>query len=199
MSETNNKADAVTHKATSITSYFSELGRFLFIALVIIVPLRLFVAEPFIVSGSSMIPTFHDKEYLIIDKFTYYTRTPVRGDVIVFKNPRNEAEYYIKRVIGLPGETVQIMQGGVVITNTEHPQGFNLKETYLPQDLQTQGSPEPITLGVHQYYVLGDNRAASSDSRVWGVLPEDEITGKVRVRVLPFNRFTIFSHTPDYN
>jgi signal peptidase I len=198
MNEINKQEDVAT-QSTSLSSYFSELGRFLLIAIIIIVPLRLFIAEPFIVSGTSMLPNFFDKEYLIVDKITYHTRNPERGDVIVFKNPRNESEYYIKRVIGTPGDTVEITNGSVTIIDANHPKGFKLNESYLPNNLETQGSPEPVTLGKDEYYVLGDNRTASSDSRVWGKLMDYEIVGKVRVRVLPFSRFTYFSQLPNYN
>jgi len=177
----------------SFGAYLAELGRFLLVALVIIVPLRLFIAEPFIVSGCSMFPTFNNKEYLIVDKISYHQRTPQRGEVIVFKYPKDEQQYFIKRIIGLPGETVNIEQGGVVVSSQESPNGVRLKENYLPNQTQTFGRTEPLTLGSDEYFVLGDNRTASSDSRVWGVLPKHDIVGRVVLRVLPVNRFTLFS------
>lgn len=180
-------------QVTSIGSFIWELVKILVIAIIIIVPIRLFIAEPFIVSGSSMLPNFHDREYLIINKAVYLAGSPKRGDVIVLKYPKNTKEYFIKRVIGLPGDTIKIDKGSVYITNLENPNGHQLDEKYLPAGLVTYGSPEVVTLKSGEYYVLGDNRGASSDSRFWGILPEKDIVGKAFIRVLPINKFTIFS------
>jgi signal peptidase I len=168
----------------------------LILALVIIVPLRVFIAEPFIVSGSSMVPNFQNNQYIIIDKVTYRTSKPQRLDVIVFKYPKDTTQYFIKRVIGLPGETVKVDQGHVVIINKEHPDGFVLKEPYLPNQSVTFGSNAPVSLGSGEYYVLGDNRLASSDSRVWGIMPYDDMVGKAWLRVFPINKFGIIPHQP---
>jgi len=179
--------------ATGIGAFVWELVKILVVAIIIIVPTRLFIAEPFIVSGSSMVPTFHDREYLIINKLGYYLGDPNRGDVVVLKYPKNSKEYFIKRIIGLPGDTVKIDKGVVLIVNSDFPEGRTLDEPYLSKNLLTSGGFEPITLKAGEYFVLGDNRSASSDSRVWGVLPGDKIVGKAFLRVLPISRFDLFN------
>lgn len=166
-----------------------DLVKILIVALVIIVPFRTFIAEPFVVSGSSMLPTFHHRDYLIIDRLSYRTGQPKRGDIIVLKFPKDTSQYFIKRIIGLPGETVKFSQGHVTIINQDHPEGWELKEPYLLNSVETFGQSETTPLGSDEYYVLGDNRTASSDSRVWGRLPKNDIVGKVWVRVFPFGNF----------
>ncbi len=180
--------------AQTIGSFIWELVRVFVIALAIIVPLRIFIAEPFIVSGSSMVPNFHNREYLIIDKISYRSNEPERGQVIVLRYPKDPSQYFIKRIIGLPGETVKVDQGSVYIYNDANPTGLKLGEEYLPNEGITFGSNEPITLGSEEYFVLGDNRLASSDSRVWGILPKEDIIGKVWVRVFPLSEFSFSKH-----
>ncbi len=148
--------------------------------------IRHFVAAPYIVQGASMEPTFHDYHYLIIDKVSYRLDDPARGDVIVLDLPIDTTRALIKRVIGLPGETVSINGTTVTITNTEHPTGMTIDEPYL--SLESLGGPTGMTiaLGEDQYFVLGDNRRVSSDSRSWGTLPREDIVGRVIVRLFPF-------------
>jgi signal peptidase I len=181
----------------SAGAFVWDLVKILLIALVIIVPFRMFVAEPFVVSGSSMVPNFHNYDYLIIDRLSYRTGEPQRGDVIVLLYPKDTSQFFIKRVIGLPGETVQVQNGYVTVFNKEHPAGFRLTEPYLVSQTETLGSPQKTTLGSGEYFVLGDNRTASSDSRVWGILPKSDIVGRVWTRVYPFSTFG-FMHTPTY-
>jgi len=181
----------------AIGSFIFDLVKILVIALIIIVPFRMFIAEPFVVSGSSMVPNFHDKDYLIVNRLDYHTGIPQRGDVIVLKYPKDTTQFFIKRVIGLPGETISFSQGHVLITNQEHPNGWTLQESYLPSQVETFAGPQSVTLGSGEYFVLGDNRTASSDSRVWGILPSNDIVGKVWLRVFPTSKFTHFS-TPTY-
>lgn len=139
-----------------------------------------------------MEPNFHNGEYLIINEIEYRFESPERGDVIVFKYPKNPNEYYIKRIIGLPGEKVQIKGGQVTIFDKNNLSGFALEEDkYLPGGRVTRGDVS-IVLGEDEYFVLGDNRSASSDSRVWGVLPKQNIIGKSWIRAFPFSRFAIF-------
>ncbi|MEK7161467.1 MAG: signal peptidase I [Patescibacteria group bacterium] len=170
---------------SAVGSFVWDLVKILVIALVIIVPFRIFIAEPFVVSGSSMQPNFHNYDYLIIDRFSYIKGLPQRGDVIVLKFPKDTSQFFIKRIIGLPGETVKVGQGYVIIYNKEFPQGFRLTEAYLPNLSETFGRWGEARLGTGEYFVLGDNRTASSDSRVWGILPADDIVGKVWARVYP--------------
>ena len=191
--ETDGQGSAIKN----IGAFVWDLVKILIIALVIIVPFRMFVAEPFVVAGSSMLPNFHNHDYLIIDRLSYITGNPRRGDVIVLKFPKDPSQFFIKRVIGLPGETISLKQGYVVIANDRQPEGLRLAESYLPNQSQTFGQGAPVHLGSNEYFVLGDNRTASSDSRVWGILPRDLIVGKVWARVYPFSAAQFF-HTPSY-
>lgn len=175
----------------NVRSFLWELARVIIIAFVVMIGFRFFIAEPFIVSGSSMVPNFHNREYLIINKLEYRTGDPERGDVIVFKYPKDTSQYFIKRVIGLPGEKVKIEGGKVLIYNSEHPEGQTLSEPYLSNQNVTFGKDDLIQLGTSEYFVLGDNRLASSDSRVWGILPKRDIVGKAWLRVFPLNAFGI--------
>ncbi len=168
----------------------------------IIIPIRYFLIQPFFVKGASMEPNFHDKEYLIIDEISYRFTEPERGQVIVFRYPRNPQEYFIKRLIALPGEEVQVKDGGVTIYNDAHPEGFKLDEKYLPSDFITYNQDDAkVKVGADEYYVLGDNRGASKDSRYFGVVNKSFITGKVLFRGWPIKDVTVFnkSYWPQYN
>lgn len=179
-----------------------ELAKVALISAAIIVPIRYFLIQPFFVKGASMEPNFHDKEYLIVDELSYRLGSPERGQVIVFRYPRNPQEYFIKRLIGLPGEQVQVKDGKVTIFNSAHPEGFALNESYLPANLETYSdSEDKVTVGPDEYYVLGDNRGASKDSRYFGILNRSFVTGKVLFRGWPFNEITVFNkdYWPQYN
>lgn len=177
--------------------FLLELVKVVVLAGVTIALVRYFLFKPFYVKGASMEPNFEDKEYLIIDELTYRIRTPARGDVIVFKYPENQQEYFLKRIIGLPGERIKVFNGEVTIYNKAHPEGVVLQEPYLPTDLQTEGD-QTVTLGSNQYFVLGDNRPNSYDSRRFGVVDKSLIVGRVIFRGWPFNRAEIFN-TPQLN
>lgn len=161
--------------------------------------IRFFIAAPYVVSGASMIPTFYDYHYLIIDRVTYGFDEPVRGDVIVLDLPQDTSRALIKRVIGLPGETVSLSDNAVTIVNSEHPNGFVLNEPYL--DANNLGGPTDmsVTLAEDQYFVLGDNRRVSADSRSWGVLPREDIVGRAFLRLFPFDQIAIFPGTVRYD
>jgi len=191
---------------------FWEIIKMVFWVVVIIVPLRVFLIQPFFVQGASMEPNFEDKEYLIINELGYKT-TEVgfdygekeisfftvksfkelgRGDVVVFRYPKNPKIYYIKRIIGLPGEKIEIKDKRVKIFNSENPNGFDLDESkYLPPSEETSGD-QIVELSDQEYFVMGDNRKYSSDSRSWGPVPEKDIVGKVLLRAWPFGRAKIF-------
>lgn len=178
----------------------------LIIALVIILPVRYFVFQPFIVSGSSMEPNFSNGQYLIIDEISNYFSKPRRGQVVVIRYPKKPSEFFIKRIIGLPGEQVQIDNGRVTVINSTNPKGQVLEETYLPNQGLTFphntsliGGSKTIQLSDSEYFVLGDNRLASSDSRDWGLLPKKDIIGKVFLRAFPLNRFNVFTKIPVYS
>lgn len=162
--------------------------RLAFIAAAIALPIRYFVAQPFIVRGASMEPNFYDREYLVIDELSYLFREPERGEVVVFRYPLQPREYFIKRIIGLPGETVEIRENAISIINAADPDGFKLDEPYLPPDLQMRGNIR-LTPEADEYVVLGDNRLFSSDSRNWGALERGLITGRAMFRAWPPQRF----------
>jgi signal peptidase I len=166
----------------------SEFWKFLAIVIFVILPIRLWIAEPFIVSGDSMYPTFQNHDYLIIDSLTYKIDEPVRYDVIVFRYPLDTSRYFIKRVIGLPGETVTVHNKTITITSPSDPTGFVVDKPEL--EVQTQGEIT-TTLGADEYFVLGDNRPVSSDSRVWGALKKEFIVGKPVIRLFPFQEIDI--------
>jgi signal peptidase I len=167
-----------------------EFIRFAAIVIAIVVGIRLFIAQPFIVSGTSMVPTFQDANYLIVDEISYHFHAPERGDVIVFHPPFDMSTYYIKRVIGLPGETVTIENGTITIKNAEHPDGFVLNEPYITPD--TPGDSSSTTVPEGQYFVMGDNRPASYDSRRWGMLPAQNISGRALIRLFPLSEISLF-------
>lgn len=161
-----------------------ETVRFLLVALIVVIPIRVFVAQPFIVSGASMDPTFQNGQYLIVDELSYNLGSPSRGDVVIFKYPKNPKQYFIKRIIGLPGETVVDSQGKVSIKDKDGKIALTLNEPYVKY---TRDDSMERTLKDGEYFVMGDNRAGSFDSRAWGPVTRDLIVGKPFVRLFPFN------------
>jgi signal peptidase I len=158
--------------------------------------IRTFVFQPFVVEGSSMERNFHHGEYLFIEKLSYKFKDPKRGDVVVFRYPRDVRYNYIKRVVGLPGETVQIKGGRVFVNGTE------LHETYLTPEQETlvDNNRElnyEVTLNEDNYFVLGDNRSHSSDSREWGPLQARYIVGRSALVMYPHSSFRAIA-SPDY-
>ncbi len=179
----------------AVVMFVVEIAQIAIFALAIILPVRYFLIQPFIVKGASMEPNFYDSEYLIVDELTYRFRDPERGEIVVFRPPNHEDQYYIKRVIGLPGEKVEVRNGKVTIFNDDYPNGVTLDETYI--DEITQGK-EQMTLGQDEYFLLGDNRDASLDSRYFGAVDRDNLVGRVWVRGLPIERASTFD-TPSYD
>lgn len=180
----------------SVMVFVLEVVQIVIISAAIIIPIRYFLIQPFYVKGASMEPNFYDHEYLIIDELTYRFREPIRGEIVVFRYPNDPSQYFIKRVIGLPGETVEVSKGEVMIYNGEHPNGMVLDEEYL-SGVRTDGK-EKVTLGTDEYYVLGDNRDESLDSRSFGPVMITDIVGRVWVRGLPVSRVGTFP-VPEYN
>lgn len=160
-----------------------EVVKFFLIAAVIVVPIRLYVAQPFLVEGPSMEPTFHSGDYLVVEEISYKTGNPERGDVVVAHNPNHPQLFLIKRVIGLPQETVVVENGTVTITSTAHPDGLELTEPYIGN---IRGTPTTEQLGPNEYFLMGDNRAQSSDSRTFGPVTREAIEGQVFLRLFPF-------------
>ncbi len=165
-----------------------ETVKVLVISLAIILPIRYYLVQPFFVKGASMEPDFEDGDYILIDEISYRFKGPERGDVIIFRYPEDHTQFFIKRVIGLPGETVEIKNDRVTIYNQEAPKGETLKEDYLASYEKTLGDLK-VNLGINEYYVLGDNRLQSSDSRRWGPVDKSLITGRAFIRPWPFRRF----------
>lgn len=152
------------------------------VIVILVLVVRFFIAQPFVVRGESMYPTFKNGNYLVIDEVSYKLGDPERGDVVVFRYPNNPAVFYIKRIIGLPGETVHIRKGEVTITKTDKSE-VTLPEPYVVAEDATYTFER--TLGPGEYFVMGDNRPKSSDSRVWGPLPEENIMGRAVLRLFP--------------
>ena len=170
-------------------NFFTELLKFVLLAVVIVVPVRVWIAQPFIVSGASMEPTFQTGQYLVIDELTYHLSQPQRGDVVIFRYPVDPSEFFIKRIIGLPNETVSVTPDAVQITE---PSGATetLNEPYLTN--RGNGNPQTVVLGPDQFFVMGDNRPDSYDSRAWGPVPRANLVGRALVRLLPVNHMGTF-------
>lgn len=165
--------------------FMFDLFKLVIIAFIIVWPIHKFVFQPFYVIGPSMEPNFYNKDYLIIDKFSYHFDKPERGEVVIFHSPNNEINYLIKRVIGLPGERVLIKNDEVKIYNNANTNGFTLEENYLNAGTQTRGKID-VKLSPGEYYVLGDNRNMSLDSRSFGPIKSESIIGNAWIRGWPF-------------
>ena len=172
-----------------------EILKIVFLALVIVVPIRYFLFQPFLVKGQSMEPTFQNSDYLIIDEISYRFGTPKRGEVIVFRFPQNPSQRFIKRIIGLPGETIEIKDGEVRLIKNDKAEILD-ESSYLPLSLKTPGNLH-ITLDTNEYFVLGDNRRLSADSRSWGPLLREYIIGRVFLRAWPITALALIEE-PTY-
>ena len=159
-----------------------EILTFIVLAVIIVVPIRFFIAQPFVVEGDSMHPTFESGDYLVVDELTYRLGEPERGDVVIFRYPGDPSVFYIKRIIGLPGETVHIDEGKTSISKLDGSTVI-LSETYVVAEDATYSLD--TKLGADQFFVMGDNRPRSSDSRVWGPLPRKDLIGRAFIRLLP--------------
>lgn len=180
-----------------------EMVKILILAAVVIIPIRAFLFQPFFVQGASMEPNFDDGEYLVISEFGYkQTKIPFteiatrpfrelqRQEPVVFRFPRDPSQFFIKRVIGLPGESVEIRGGKVYIYNTIHPDGYALDESgYLSSTLKTSDMSR-TTVAADEYFLMGDNRAFSYDSRAFGPVKKTAIIGRVLLRAWPVSEFT---------
>lgn len=188
MSEEFTKEDS-QQKRNTFREEAWETVRFLFIALAVVLPIRIFIAQPFIVSGASMDPTFASGQYLIVDELSYHLGDPTRGDVVIFKYPKNPKQYFIKRVIGLPGETVVVNgKGQVFIKDKDGNIVLILKEPYVTY---TKDDMVERALLPGEYFLMGDNRAGSFDSRAWGPVDRDLIVGKAFLRLFPLTTIDV--------
>ncbi|MEA1929681.1 MAG: signal peptidase I [Patescibacteria group bacterium] len=170
-----------------------EVIKMVILTLIIVIPIRTYIAQPFIVSGASMYPTFEDKEYLIVDEASYLFRKPTRGEVIIFRYPKNPKKFFIKRIIGLPGEQIVITNNKINILRDG--QIINVDEPYL-QSPENPLIDTELSLKDNEYFVMGDNRDVSFDSRNWGALPGEMITGRALVRLFPPARLAILPGAP---
>ncbi|MFA5994104.1 MAG: signal peptidase I [Parcubacteria group bacterium] len=204
----NNPSNSLDEGYYGVGSFVLEIMKIFLLALIIIVPIRVFLFQPFFVQGASMEPNFENNQYLIVNEFgykktdigigerTFFTVKPFkqlgRQHVVVFRYPKNPSQFFIKRVIGLPGEKVEVKNGKITIYNNENPNGFVLDERdYLASSVKTSGEVSTL-LKNDEYFVMGDNRMFSSDSRSWGPVPEADITGEAFIRAWPLNKIAVF-------
>ncbi len=188
-------------------SFIKEFLEIAILSLIIVLPIRTFIAQPFLVSGASMDNTFHNGNYLIVDELSYRFENPKRGDVIIFKVPpeglalqhvaQDKTVFYIKRIMGLPGETIEINGDQVKIYESATSSGKILNEPYIYIDKNISSNfsniKEKVTLKANEYFVMGDNRHNSSDSRLWGVIQKSNIRGRVLMRLFPFTQISFFT------
>lgn len=198
-SEELNNFQAENNPAKDFFYFLLDLVKTGLVVFVIAFSLRYFAVQPFVVDGESMMPNFVNNEYILAEKVSYLTGEPKRGDVIVFRYPGNPNVSYIKRIIGLPGETITIADNSVKITSKNNSGSYTLNETYIPKStltlaMDTQNGALEKTLGNDEYFVMGDNRQHSSDSREWGILPKANIIGRTWLTILPFDKFGIQKH-----
>jgi len=188
-------SNEITEEKITVKTLVWEIVKFVALAAIIVLPIRAYVAQPFIVSGSSMDPTFATGQYLIVDEISYRLEKPQRGDVVVLRYPRDPSKFFIKRVIGMPNETIEINKGTVTIKTDSNPIGFKLEEPYIEFKKYDNITKK---LGSNEYFVMGDNRAASYDSRAWGSVPEKLIIGKAFLRLLPVPSADMFPGSYEY-
>ncbi|MSR78808.1 MAG: signal peptidase I [Candidatus Taylorbacteria bacterium] len=166
-----------------------DVVKFVLIVAAIVFPIRMFIAQPFLVSGPSMIPTFQDKNYLIVDEISKRFTHPQRGEIVIFRRA-GESKYLIKRIIGLPGDTLTLEGEKITVTNAENPKGFVFEQPFVVNNRSE--SKTTVILDGADYYVLGDNRPVSYDSRYFGPIPESAIIGRPVVRLYPFGNIEMF-------
>lgn len=184
----NNNVEGKELKDSKINKFLKDawdLVKFAIIAVIIVVPIRLFIAQPFVVSGDSMFPTFHNGEYLIVDEISYIVGEPKRGDVVIFRYPNDPKKYFIKRIIGLPNEKITIQNGNIKIINSKTKEEVVFDQTYPSGNFNTMKNYQEYETKDKEYFVMGDNRDRSSDSRTWGVLPEKLVIGRAFLRLFP--------------
>lgn len=185
--------DGTITKTETVLDFLWELMKVVVVSLAIILPVRYFLVQPFYVKGASMEPTYHERDYLIVDEVSYRFQNPERGDVIVFKcaSPAcglSRGEYLIKRVIGLPGEQVELREGLVFVRSTEHPEGFYLDERpYLIRGIYPHDTVK-VVLSSNEFFVMGDNRCWSFASEDFGPIQRSWIIGRAWIRGWPFSK-----------
>jgi len=189
--ETHSPIDTKNPPVVKKEPFFSDIIKFTLVAVLIVVPIRTFVAQPFIVSGASMDPTFWDGEYLIVDELSFRFGEPKRGEVLIFRYPEDPSKFFIKRLIGLPGETLTVTGDKVHIKGASGTE-FDWSEPYVEEGRRQNLDNITVTLGADEYYVMGDNRLGSSDSRRWGPISRKLIVGRPLVRLIPPSKIALF-------
>ena len=169
-------------------AFVVEIVKIAVIAAIIVIPIRYYLFQPFFVRGQSMDPSFENGDYLIIDEITYRFQSPERGEVVVFRFPYDNSQRFIKRIIGLPGETVEIIGGKITIYQESGP--VILDESGYIEDFTA--SDVKIKLANNEYFVMGDNRDSSFDSRRFGPITTEDIIGRVVLRAWPFDSLSTF-------
>lgn len=187
MTEEEQQIPQIPSVKSDILAFVWETIKVVVISLAIILPIRYYLVQPFFVKGASMEPNFEDGDYLLVDELSYRFSVPDRGDVIIFRYPLDPSQFFIKRIIGLPEETIKIKDDTVTIYNKDKPEGFVLDESYLAPEQKTIDN-STVKLDDNEYFVLGDNRLQSSDSRRWGAVNKSLITGKAFLRPWPFTK-----------
>ncbi len=187
MTEEEQQISQVPNVKSDVLAFVWETIKVVVISLAIILPIRYYLVQPFFVKGASMEPNFEDGDYILVNEIGYRFSTPERGDVVIFRYPLDQSQFFIKRIIGLPGETIKIKDNTVTIYNKDKPEGFVLDENYLAPEQETIGN-SVIKLDDNEYFVLGDNRLQSSDSRRWGPVNKSLITGRAFLRPWPLTK-----------
>ena len=187
MPEEESQIPQIPSAKSEVLAFVWETIKVVVISLAIILPIRYYLVQPFFVKGASMEPNFEDGDYLLVNEISYRFSAPERGDVVIFRYPLDPSQFFIKRIIGLPDETVEIKDNTVTVYNKDKPEGFVLDESYLAPEQRTLGN-SVTKLDDNEYFVMGDNRLQSSDSRRWGMVNKSLITGKAFLRPWPFTR-----------
>ena len=176
----------VLRVVSNLLGLIFETIKVVLISMAIILPIRYFLIQPFYVEGASMEPTFNSNEYLLVDEITFRFQEPKRGGVVVFRYPRDPRQFYIKRVIALPGDRLAIRQGKIIINDQV------LNEAYLDELKIGDANLEARVIPVDSYYLMGDNRSNSLDSRIFGPVERKFIVGRVWLRGWPLEKFSFF-------
>jgi signal peptidase I len=186
---------SVAKKIVDALLYVWDIGKTLFLVVAVAFVIRFYLVQPFYVEGQSMEPNFNNGEYLLIDELSYHFRSPERGEVIVFRPPINTYQNYIKRIIGLPGESVSF-DGSVTVKNDKNPEGSKIEESYLSPDTPTIGNTYQ-DLKEKEFFAMGDNRTQSSDSRIFGPVNKKNITGRawLFIKIEPWKVFHLGKKT----
>jgi len=177
-----------SNKSKKFLNFVWEITKVIVLAALIVVPIRYFLFQPFVVRGNSMKPNFHSGDYLIVDEISYRFNEPKRGDVIVFDSPYNPSQHFIKRIIGLPNEKIKIKENKVLVYNSYGERKVLEESQYLPVDFQYDSNIS-LELGPDEYFMMGDNRQFSSDSRNWGPIEKEHIIGRAFIKIFPFSAF----------